>query len=90
MKKKPLPPHLQKWKKIREKGLGRFVLLRGVLGFGIPVGILMTVMNARQNGFSPRSLGGSALICVLGGLFYGWYIWYSSERRYRRYLAAEN
>ena len=57
--------HFQAWKKLREKGRNRFILGRGILGWGAPMFLIMILMfNGGENGVI--SLAIHAVIWAIG------------------------
>ena len=73
---------LARWQKIRDQGPLRFILLRGVLGWGVPTALLwcglMTVFTERA--FLPLLV--AALIGFpVCGLIWGGAMWFIAERK---------
>ena len=46
----------EEWARVREAGRGRFLLMQGVLGRGLPLGALMTFVIAGVERNMPASL----------------------------------
>ncbi|MBD9470967.1 hypothetical protein [Pseudoxanthomonas sp. PXM01] len=74
---------LARWQKIRDQGPLRFILLRGVLGWGVPTALLwcglMTVFTERE--FVPLLI--AALIGFpVCGLIWGGAMWFIAERKF--------
>jgi len=74
---------IQKWEKTKEKGMLRFVLLRGVLGWGVPVFIIMAFIVNKVSFGDERFIKGSLVFLVFGVLL-GMYLWGDSERKYKK------
>lgn len=76
--------HFEAWKKLREKGRIRFVLARGVLGWGLPMFLIMIfAFNGSKEGvISPVSIAIHAVIWTIGGMIFGFTMWYLSEKKY--------
>lgn len=82
--------HQARWTAIRARGRARFVLVNGILGWGLPMFLFMAVCPKLFSfPFPPRPgeyywLWTSALWVVAGAIF-GTGTWYFSERSYRRH-----
>lgn len=84
---------------MRERGEARFVLLRGVLGRGLPMGVLLAVaIELYLGGTLPESLGragfwGRLLLCVgvfsASGSLSAHAQWRLLERRFRERGSGE-
>jgi thiamine transporter ThiT len=73
---------LARWQKIRDQGPVRFILLRGMLGWGVTTGLLwcglMTVFTERE--FLPLLV--AALIGFpIAGLVWGGAMWFRAEKQ---------
>ena len=79
---------LARWEKIKQGGIWRFVFLRGVLGWGLPMGIFGIIFEhvSRKEEAAPWYfvIG----ICLLGGFFWGLAMWFVTIRIYSRALNA--
>lgn len=75
-----------KWEATRRKGLLRFVLLAGVLGWGVSVAVLWSLlMSALMHAGSFLGWFGRAIILFpIGGVFWALAVWYLTERKYAR------
>ena len=89
------PKRARWWKKIRARGLIRFVVVRGILLWACGTFALATLLmfltdggrrflthNANQPFFA-------ATVIVFGGILWGLFVWYITEWEYRR-LVAKN
>lgn len=74
------PIELERWGKAREQGMLRYVLVTGVLSWGLPMFIVMTFVVSRSN--TPIAV--SALIWAVGGVAFGVAMWLVQEYRYRK------
>src|SRR3954453_5719895 len=85
------PRDISKWETTRKKGRTHFILLHGVLAWGVPMFVVMTffVNRQRDTTLSFRMLLISAVIWTIGGACFGLAIWTFSEKRYQKYLAAK-
>lgn len=80
-----------KWEKIRQQGKKRFVYRYGVLGWGLTTGIFFSIVFELINeGKIHKTVSGSLAISLfsivlflVGGYFWGVYMWHSMERRFR-------
>lgn len=79
----------KRWQKLRKKGLRHFTLINGLLLWGLPMFVVMTfIVNDPFDG-SGLILSYvliSALIWTLGGLLFGYLIWFATESRYKKAL----
>lgn len=73
-----------RWAKIREQGMLRYVLLKGVVFYGLPMFLLMTFVIPH-----PRlTVAQSAFLWVaLAGAGFGYAMWAVQERRFRKVAA---
>ena len=87
-----IPKDIQRWEETRKRGKWNFILVNGVLAWGVPMFAIMTFfVNKRPD--KPLTLGMlavSAVIWACGGFCFGLAMWAFSERRYQKYLAAQN
>jgi hypothetical protein len=77
------PEALARWENVRTKGKAHFVLVRGVLTYGLPMFIAMTFF-VHRNDLSPKFIGISAVLWLIGGALFGAIMWHLSERHYRK------
>ncbi len=87
--------HQQRWAAIRAKGCARFVLINGVLAYGLPMFVLMTVCPALFNfPFAARPSDTYWIWQPVGwaiaGAIFGSAMWWVSERAYRQYAAKSS
>lgn len=76
--------HAKEWQQERQKGVLRWTVMRGLLGYGVPMAIFFGVTNYRLDLTK-------ILILVLGTIFvggtlFGLFLWHFNERSYQRYL----
>ena len=85
----PIPKHLQRWETVRQKGAPHYILLAGVLAYGVTMFVLMTFFVNRRpdQPLTPVRIAISAVIWMLAGALFGWIMWKLNERRYQRFLA---
>lgn len=75
------PDQLEEWKRVRAKGLLRYVLARGVLAYGLPMFLAMTFVVNRDN-LNGNFIGLSAVVWSLGGALFGVLTWHLQERKF--------
>ena len=74
-----------RWAAIRQRGRRRYIVVSGVLGWGVPTAILTTTFMQLVGGVPGPFLGRLALGLVtfpLGGIWFGAWMWSVNERRY--------
>jgi hypothetical protein len=83
--------HRARWEWTRRLGIYRYILLYGLLGWGLPMFLLMTffVSQPPQSIPSTRVVLLSACLWLLGGIWFGWMTWRSSERKYKEILGGD-
>lgn len=76
---------LARWQKIRDQGPLRFIVVRGMLGWGLPTAVLwcglMTVFTDRE--FVPL-LTAALIGFPIGGLVWGGAMWFMAEKHRER------
>lgn len=78
---------MRRWSKTRERGMRSWVLSRGVLGWGVPMYFVMSVMQVAWHPGDWRSIALIDLpIWIGGGVLWGAVTWWTMEWRYRRHL----
>lgn len=82
---------MEKWEKTRELGMIKYILFYGILQFGLPLGIFMSLFNlfVSQRPLLPQ-LAINVPLFVLGGIFYGFLTWKSRESMYKGYLKKKS
>lgn len=83
------PAALAQWQKTRARGMRRFVLVAGVLSWGVPMFFVMTFIIGKP-GIRPAMIAISALIWLLGGALFGISMWFVTERQYRKATGTDN
>jgi len=73
---------IEKWELTRHKGLVRFLFLKGVLLWGLPMFVIMTFVVNKTSLDDTSSLGFSLIIWALGGLGFGCFMWRVSDKKY--------
>jgi predicted lysophospholipase L1 biosynthesis ABC-type transport system permease subunit len=77
------PASIQRWERVRAGGLARYILVHGILLYGLPLFALMTFVVHRER-LSLAFVLASALLWAIGGALFGWVMWHLRERMYRR------
>ncbi|MCP8616008.1 hypothetical protein [Salirhabdus salicampi] len=85
---------ITRWRKTRQKGMKQFILIHGVLGWGVPTGILfMFIQHHWTNGSgTPIDLSNTPLktifvliIFMLAGTLFGRVMWDVNEKHYHKH-----
>jgi hypothetical protein len=77
------PKQLEAWKKSREQGMLRYVLISGVMSYGLPMFVVMTLMVYRTE-LTVQNVGLSAVIWASAGALFGVAMWYIQEWQFRK------
>ena len=77
------PEALARWEQTRAKGKAQYILLRGMLGYGLPMFIAMTFF-VHRNDLSASFIAISAVAWLIGGAAFGALTWLVFERQYRK------
>ncbi len=81
------PKEFEQWQKTREKGLARFILVTGILSYGMPLFVVLNFMDPPKMPLSITDFIVTLLICaVAGGSAFGYILWVVQEKRYRKAL----
>lgn len=86
-----IPKELNKWHATRQKGMRRFILVTGVISWGIPMFVVMTFVPLirSENVLSLIDLFTSAIVWLLAGAFFGGTMWFIMEKRYQKHLTTQ-
>jgi hypothetical protein len=78
---------LKKWEGIREKGVVRFIMIRGILLTGIPSMVLLILLSQLMNPESNLIVDiiYYSIIGLAAGIGWGYFIWWSSENSYKNW-----
>ncbi|MGY0798829.1 hypothetical protein ACW7G0_07235 [Lysobacter sp. A286] len=82
------PEQLEKWKETRQKGMLRFVLVNGVLAYGLIMFIVMTFVVHRDK-LSVNFVWISAMVWSIGGALFGVLMWIINERKFHKINGAD-
>ena len=80
---------IKRWQATRSRGRTRYLLVTGVLSWGVPMFVVMTFFVSPPKQMSPSALLLSAVVWFLGGLLFGYMMWIVGERRYNRLTHEE-
>ena len=85
-----------RWQWLRQLGFWKYVLRFGVIGWGLPMFVVMTFfVNSHGDRLGDRLrsvwwIVFSAVLWGLAGLWFGWMTWKSSERKFSDNATGEN
>ena len=73
-----------RWRITRQKGMGKFIVMDGALGWGVPTALLwVLIMHFINPAFSfAHTLPVALVLFPLGGLVWGWAMWRFCERKF--------
>jgi hypothetical protein len=71
---------LNRWARVRGQGMLRYVLMNGLLCYGVPMFVVMTYVIPHPRLTTPQS----AFLWALAGAGYGVAMWMVQERRFRK------
>lgn len=86
----------QVWSRRRRMGRLRFILIFGVLAGGLPASLghtaadlmWMPIGNGKARSYA-EIVSMIILFSLIGGIGFGWWLWASCEREYRRWLSQD-
>jgi uncharacterized BrkB/YihY/UPF0761 family membrane protein len=81
---------LERWKISRAQGRWRFMLVSGVLTYGLIMFVAMTFFVNGPARLTVVSVLVAAATWSVGGLVFGALVWHFSERRYKRLSSIES
>jgi len=76
---------IDNWGRVRQQGVWRFILVRGLLAFGLTFGALSFVIDYFLSS-QPFDIIKFCARVIVGGLVFGALMWNGSERKYRKYI----
>lgn len=71
----------EQWEKTRSKGKMRFIFVRNVLGWGLPVGVIYSIWTYRNEGI--MAIVQSTITFLICGLIFGAIYWMVMENKYK-------
>ncbi|GAB1597148.1 hypothetical protein [Lysobacter claricitrinus] len=78
---------LEAWRATRQKGRLRYVLVNGLLAYGVPMFVVMTFFAHRAD-LSKSFIAISAVAWSIGGLLSGACTWWLHERNYQKHTGG--
>lgn len=78
---------LKSWEVSRSKGRWHYIFFSGVLMWGVPMFLALTVFSRQADRHTVPGLIIGAIACSIGGVLFGALVWFFSERRYKRLTA---
>lgn len=79
--------HFSAWKKLRQKGQAHYIFVYGVLIYGLPMLIVMSIMqHSFVDGYFTKQAIIHCIIWIIAGLVYGTIMWYVGEYKYAKEL----
>ncbi len=72
------------WERLRKKGKSKYILIHGVLLWGVPMAIIMNLYFHYRAGYpwTPTAYFVTPAF-LLGGLLFGFFMWSFLEKRYQ-------
>ena len=84
------PADLVRWQTIRAKGKARFILIRGVLMWGLPMLVFTSFISKP---FTHGLFSHMAIVhyftWLIAGVFFGVFMWLFSEWRYKKEISKQ-
>ena len=74
---------IEQWSTVRQKGRTRYILLNGMLGWGLFMFVAMNFLVNRGSK-EPAMLLVSLAVWMAGGALFGYTNWVMSEKRYQK------
>jgi hypothetical protein len=73
------------WSEQRQKGIWKFILLNGVLSWGLPMMIAMAFISKPfEQGFTVKAAAIHCTVWIFAGVLFGLCLWFVNEWRYKR------
>jgi len=83
--------HLENWREVRKNGWTKFVLVHGLLAWGLPMFIAMAFLNKPfTDGFTTTAAITHYIVWPLAGILFGASVWWISEWRFKRAVRSES
>lgn len=74
---------IKKWEQTRKKGVISFILLKGILAIGLPLGFMRWALSSDKNEQNLWFI--SFTVYVFTGAIFGWLTWSNMEREYESF-----
>ena len=80
-----------KWAEIRTKGPFRFIILAGVILWGLPMFLCVTFLLIRpfKEGFSLGIFSFNLVTWLFGGALFGLMVWKSKEKEFKKFQKTQ-
>ncbi len=79
------------WELLRAKGKLNYILIYGLLSYGLPMFIFMAFLNNPfADGFTSSKAIVHCIIWPIAGLLFGLIMWHVSESKYKKELAKRS
>ncbi|MEM7784733.1 MAG: hypothetical protein AAF623_15390 [Planctomycetota bacterium] len=78
----------KKWTETRKRGMIYFVVVYGVLAWGLGTGILWSLLTSMMSGWEGTSLRFTLglIFFPIGGILFGVLMWFILEKQYKKRL----
>jgi hypothetical protein len=82
---------MQQWKTLRKQGKITFIIKKGLIQWGVLTALLFSVLMHFVQPEYPIWLRPliSLIIFPFGGIFYGLWVWAIGEKKYQKFLSAQ-
>ena len=77
------------WEEKRAQGKGAYILLYGVVGWGVTVAVLISMINLLTGEPTVLDFVLNFVFFPLGGFFWGWFTWKYMENNYQKLRQVE-
>ncbi|WP_133406538.1 hypothetical protein [Parashewanella tropica] len=82
---------MEAWESTRDKGMLKYVLINGLLAWGLPMFIAMAFMTRPfAEGFTSKAAIVHYVVWPLAGLLFGLVTWYIAQFRYKKAAKSIN
>jgi hypothetical protein len=78
------PKQIARQEKLIAQGMTRFILVYGVLGFGLLFFVIRTLFTAATGALSLKFIVILAIMCAIGGAIWGLIMWLLINWQYRK------
>jgi hypothetical protein len=81
------PKEIERWRKVRGKGLPHFIVRTGMLAYGLPMFFVVNFVDPPKMPLNVTDLVVMLLICaVAGGSAFAYAVWLVQEKRLQKAL----
>jgi hypothetical protein len=94
------PKQMEKWENLRSKGRKSYVIIYGILFWGIPVSLTTEfITRITKYGFSLDIFNNDhfawkiiirTIVFIFAGIFFGLYMWDNMEKKYQKSIENNN